>query len=548
MKAHTRVSPYSSAILLVLLAIAWIAFAPVPFGGQVSYVIVVGNSMEPGMHGGDLAIVRESPDYQVGDIAAYRDPRMGPVIHRIVDHARNRFVLKGDNNQWLDSYEPTSSEVIGKLWVHIPGAGRPLELARGAITSPLPAAVTGAVILAVLAGAGRAKARRSSSRFPPPAPGGQGKFFKGNSRARPGSRGGSVTQIDEGAQTLFTIVAVAALAFLALGLMAFSQPTERTLSFEAPFEHVGEFSYSAAVRPGAVYDSNRVATGDPVFRRITDGVDFTFEYQLVTDENYEVSTTSRLTAQIADVSGWRRTIELQPETVFASGHAVARGRLDFRQVDALLDAVQRETDLRRDQYTVTIAPDIVITGIVADREIREQFAPRLLFRLDPLQFSPIAPSGGGRDATDYLRPTQPGSVKVVRTEPNALPLLALRLDVAIARRMAALGLMVALGGAALLWLSTRVGPKENPRRIAARYGPLLLAVREGAIANRKGIIDLASIDDLAKLADRSGRMILHYERADGHQYYVQEADATYRFTPSAPELKVSIELRPEPSR
>ena len=42
------VASLSSAIVVVLVAIAWIAFAPPHLGGQTSYVIVNGNSMEPG--------------------------------------------------------------------------------------------------------------------------------------------------------------------------------------------------------------------------------------------------------------------------------------------------------------------------------------------------------------------------------------------------------------------------------------------------------------------------------------------------------------------
>jgi len=36
--------------------------------GQAAYVIVTGNSMEPGFHLGDLAIVRRASIYQIGGI------------------------------------------------------------------------------------------------------------------------------------------------------------------------------------------------------------------------------------------------------------------------------------------------------------------------------------------------------------------------------------------------------------------------------------------------------------------------------------------------
>jgi signal peptidase I len=69
-------------------------------------VIVNGISMEPGFHKGDLVIILAADSYHVGDIVAYRHPDIGPIIHRIVEQKDDRFVLRGDNNSWLDSYLP----------------------------------------------------------------------------------------------------------------------------------------------------------------------------------------------------------------------------------------------------------------------------------------------------------------------------------------------------------------------------------------------------------------------------------------------------------
>ncbi len=70
---------------MIGLAAIWLAFAPANLGGQVSYVLVNGISMEPGFHTGDLAIMRLATNYQVGDIVAYADAQMNAnVIHRII--------------------------------------------------------------------------------------------------------------------------------------------------------------------------------------------------------------------------------------------------------------------------------------------------------------------------------------------------------------------------------------------------------------------------------------------------------------------------------
>src|SRR5690242_13524376 len=73
-----------AALLLALLGAAWVAFAPTRFGGQAAYVIVSGISMEPSFHRGDLAILRQTNDYAIGDVVTYRHPTIGPVIHRII--------------------------------------------------------------------------------------------------------------------------------------------------------------------------------------------------------------------------------------------------------------------------------------------------------------------------------------------------------------------------------------------------------------------------------------------------------------------------------
>src|SRR3972149_1946570 len=95
---------------LALSLLLWVLARPAQFGGSLSYVAVAGSSMEPLLHGGDLAVLRRASDYQVGDVAAYRNQDLGQVVlHRIVGQEGDKYTLKGDNNSWLDSYEPTQT-------------------------------------------------------------------------------------------------------------------------------------------------------------------------------------------------------------------------------------------------------------------------------------------------------------------------------------------------------------------------------------------------------------------------------------------------------
>jgi signal peptidase I len=131
-------------IMIVSLAAIWIAFAPTKIGGQASYVRVRvnGNSMEPGFHKNDLAIVKAAPSYEVGDIVTYRDAEMGAfVIHRIIGTEQAHYVLKGDNNLWIDTYRPAQAEIIGRLWIHIPQLGVVMKWLRLPINMALAIAL-----------------------------------------------------------------------------------------------------------------------------------------------------------------------------------------------------------------------------------------------------------------------------------------------------------------------------------------------------------------------------------------------------------------------
>src|SRR3970282_222974 len=107
-------STWTRAALFVAVAAAWVLLAPSSFGGQTSYVIVAGASMEPTLHQGDLVPARRAPSYEIDQIVTYHPPQVGPVIHRIIDRQGTHYPLQGDNNSWIDSYTPTGGEIVGQ--------------------------------------------------------------------------------------------------------------------------------------------------------------------------------------------------------------------------------------------------------------------------------------------------------------------------------------------------------------------------------------------------------------------------------------------------
>ena len=77
-----------AALTVALGVFAWLVFAPPGLGGGTSYSVIRGTSMRPLLRDGDLALVRASERYEVGNVVLYRSPALGSaVLHRIEGRA-----------------------------------------------------------------------------------------------------------------------------------------------------------------------------------------------------------------------------------------------------------------------------------------------------------------------------------------------------------------------------------------------------------------------------------------------------------------------------
>jgi len=181
---------------------------------------------------------------------------------------------------------------------------------------------------------------------------------------------------------------------------------------------------------------------------------------------------------------------------------------------------------------LAVAPEVRVQGELAGQALSDDFAPRLEFQLDQQELRFQKDSSSGLNA---LQPVKPGLLKREREQANTIALLGLTLEVARARQIAlvALALALALSCGALLALRGRGATGNNEVAwIQRKYGALLIAVRErSAVAG--AAVEVATIDDLARLAERSGRMILHETEQGVSRYVVQDDAVVYYYRVAA---------------
>jgi len=149
--------------LMLILVVAWFALLRPSFlGGQTSYLIVSGTSMQPTLESGDLVLAVEQRSYAVGDVVVYHVPAGQPgagalVIHRIVGgDADSGYILRGDNRQGQDPWRPSDGDVVGRMRIDVPWVGRAFVLLRQPVGIALLAALT---TFLVALGSARAPAR-----------------------------------------------------------------------------------------------------------------------------------------------------------------------------------------------------------------------------------------------------------------------------------------------------------------------------------------------------------------------------------------------------
>ncbi len=498
------------ALFLGVLAAAWLFLAPPRLGGQTSYALVVGSSMEPRPRRGDLVLVRRAGDYRVGEVVLYRSRLLGrDVLHRIVRREGERFVFKGDNNGFLDSDRPTKADLVGRLWLRLPAVGGALGWLRRPAAAALVVGLAALLALGVGGGAA-ARGRRGRAR-------GVG----------PGEKPAS-SLLGQGAEVALVLSLLAALAFGALAAAAYSRPERRSVAWNA-YRQEGRFTYTAAARVGPVYPRGTAVTGQPVFLRLAGPLSVGFAYRFQARSRYSVAGRARLLAQLADPgTGWRRTLTLQPWTRFRGDRARVRGTVRLRELAALLVAFEARTGLQSASYTYTLRPQVVLGGTVAGRAFSDRFQPPLRFELDPLVLR-LAPSTAGGGPKDSLAPAKVGSLR--RLGPARLGIGGLRLEVARARRLSPLGGGISLGAALALaaLLAARRLRGDEPSRIAVRYGSLLLAVEAVPWAEGERTVEVASIEELARLAEAAEQPILHTARDGSHSYLVAHGGVLYRY-------------------
>ena len=546
-------TPALTATVLAGIAIAaFLVIGPANIGGPVVYMVISGNSMEPGLHRGDMVFVRSGDAAAVGDAVAYRSTRTGQhVLHRVIGMVDGRFIFQGDNNSWVDSSQPTRVDLIGKLWFHIPRVGTYLEWLR----SPLHAAVMAGGMVAMATYQGMKPEPRKLPRE-------MARRQRAGTWADVLQRAASPT-----GQTLLGLLL--GVVVLACGATAIVWQIPTTHQVDAPLalRHRGSFEYSAktilppmpaAALPGpadappdlatmaqdptlAALLLVPVTTGQPFFVNVHPKVNFAFHYELRAPAQAAVSGTIRLDAVLSDVTGWKREFSFVPEQAFTGNTAsISAADVDVTLLMVAFPAYQAITGHAPRYYLATLIAVVETNTSVDGVSVHETFRPTLEFRVIPpneifvetestKQFEAAGVAIATNEADDPFTFSQSGVIPRSQQAVHRVPLLGADVSVRSLRIAAAVVIaLAALGVAALVMLQREAQKRGEVFMIHALYGRHLVVVEANdPAASLRLRMQVASMDDLLRLAHLHNAPILVTIAADRHRFFVRYGDQTY---------------------
>jgi signal peptidase I len=572
-RSHRRRRIAALVVVLGALAAGWFFLAPTGIGGDTTYVVTDGISMHPRIHTGDLALVRPASSYHVGDIVAYRNPELHVVvlhrIHSISPSGRYRF--KGDNNSWIDPGSVASSAIVGKMWVLAPGLGGDLHSLH---SPPVMGTMAAVAVLLLFGGAGAEVRRRRRRGRPKPKWKAEEPKWKGAPAPPRAARADNAPAARAAAPTppkpptlvpppanvrrppagpSYGGIAAAAAAVLAcagLTIFAWASPTSRSAPSQTSYAQSGRFSYSASTLAGAVYDTDRVTTGQPMFSRLVGPVQVRFDYRLRAAQLQGAGGTASLDAVVSAQNGWSRTVVLQGPTSFTGRHATVAGVIHLRRLQRLVEKVAVATSVPSVDFTLTLVPSVKAHGVLAGHPFAAGYAPKLPFSLTSYELAPVlnaaAAAAGPADAGSaaVFHPSQNASVAAAGSARVMLGPAVFHLSAGFARILGPIGLLAALAAAALAaWQLRRDRRADEPTRIQSRYGEAMIAAVQSTLIHGGDLVEVESIEALARLAERYQSLMIHEQTATGHAYLVADNGTVYAYFVQTSESEPALRER-----
>ena len=167
-------------------------------------------------------------------------------------------------------------------------------------------------------------------------------------------------------RALLIACAVAAAAFLALGVFSFTRPLRKATTVSVPYTQAVSFGYQAKAPAGPVYPDGVVHSGDPIFLQLVHRVRVRIDYHFATSAPHRVAGTEAVLLRLTGPGGWSRTTRIASPQRFTGDHFSTQAALDVPYFQSLIARIQTLTGVSSGGgFVIALGPQVQISGTVA---------------------------------------------------------------------------------------------------------------------------------------------------------------------------------------
>lgn len=332
---------------------------------------------------------------------------------------------------------------------------------------------------------------------------------------------------------LFATALTVTLTCLLITVYALRQSATIQSAEAAPsYTHTANFGYDIALLPSTLYRNDTISSdeaGDtfqrsqPIYAKLTQSIDVEFKYELQSQRASELIGETSVMLEVSVSDGWKKSIELQRAVPFKGSVANAVVAISVPEMQQLIARIEKETGFKPESYNLTVVPTVSIRGIVDGTSVDTVYSPAFTFQLTATE---VIPQSELRQSQRVLTGNAPATDNQVGAGRLNVGIKSLRV---FGGATTVLGVIVT----AAIGASTFLGVGRNEgAMVQARFKTVFIEATGVDATQPMSVVDVASLQDLARLAQRDGGIVFHENiGASNSRYFVPDGATMFQYVP-----------------
>ena len=340
------------------------------------------------------------------------------------------------------------------------------------------------------------------------------------------------TWIKKNTKTLCYILAPLVLITATVAVFSLLQPAATTSQINDNTTAIEtSYDYKATIIPNILYPKGgTVEVDNTIFTKITTALPFNLNSTISSANEVTVKGTHQIQIVVNAVDLWERVFPLGKQESFElAGTEISlidsALNIDLTEITAFIEQVEEETEIRAEQYTIEVVPNIegMIHYAGKDMPIPEQDA--LVFQLTNDEIVLISEKSS-ISVTPFT--TTDAITNTFNFFGAALPLGFVRLVSSLVSILLLLPLIYILTKVST---SNKKSLPTEVDKINKKYGGRIIPVSQHINTNHKSLITLQSFKDVIKIADEKELPIFCYKvhLDESAVYFIVDGDYIYNY-------------------